>query len=98
MLDSIEVEIAHVEGGQGIVNIYRLLPGATVGDALRRLSQEWPVDAWIAGERAVGVFGRVVGRDFVLTEGDRVELYSPLLNDPKAARRQRAAIAAKKKR
>jgi hypothetical protein len=35
----------------------------------------------------VGVFGREVDSDFVLRDGDRVEVYRPLLNDPRERRR-----------
>ena len=38
----------------------------------------------------VGVYGKLVGLDDVLEEGDRVEILRPLVADPKAARRQRA--------
>lgn len=38
----------------------------------------------------VGVFGRRVTPDSPLREGDRVEIYRPLIVDPKAARRERA--------
>ncbi len=37
-----------------------------------------------------GIFGRVVPRSTELREGDRVEIYRPLLIDPKAARQRRA--------
>jgi putative ubiquitin-RnfH superfamily antitoxin RatB of RatAB toxin-antitoxin module len=38
----------------------------------------------------VGVFGRLVGRDELLTEGDRIEVYRGPAVDPKLARRARA--------
>jgi putative ubiquitin-RnfH superfamily antitoxin RatB of RatAB toxin-antitoxin module len=38
----------------------------------------------------LGVFGRVVAPDAVLETGDRVEIYRPLVADPKQARRRRA--------
>ena len=38
----------------------------------------------------LGVFGRVRGSDTPVREGDRIEIYRPLINDPKQARRQRA--------
>jgi len=41
--------------------------------------------------RTFGVFGNVCGPLRRLREGDRIELYRPLLIDPKAARRERAA-------
>lgn len=40
---------------------------------------------------AVGIFGKVSKLNQVLKAGDRVEIYRPLLHDPKEARRQRAA-------
>ncbi|MCO5111395.1 MAG: RnfH family protein [Burkholderiaceae bacterium] len=62
--------------------------GATVADALAASSQQgltlWP-------GAACGVWGRVVGLDWVLRAGDRVEMYRPLTVDPKTARRQRFA-------
>ena len=39
---------------------------------------------------AVGIFGKRVGLDHALVEGDRVEIYRPLAIDPKEARRRRA--------
>jgi uncharacterized protein len=39
----------------------------------------------------VGIFGKAVKLDAVLTEGDRVEIYRPLIADPKEARKKRAA-------
>jgi hypothetical protein len=38
----------------------------------------------------VGIFGRRVERDRILTDGDRVEIYRPLVADAKEARRRRA--------
>ncbi|MGH8558963.1 MAG: RnfH family protein [Methylococcales bacterium] len=40
---------------------------------------------------SVGIFGSVCGLDQKLNPGDRVEIYRPLLHDPKEARRRRAA-------
>jgi len=39
----------------------------------------------------MGVFGKVVPPDTPLKDGDRVEIYRPLIADPKVARRKRAA-------
>ena len=39
----------------------------------------------------LGIFGKAVPEDYELTEGDRVEIYRPLIADPKEVRRQRAA-------
>ena len=39
----------------------------------------------------IGIFGRQCQGDTMLNEGDRVEIYRPLLTDPKKARRRRAS-------
>ncbi|MEJ2609037.1 MAG: RnfH family protein [Candidatus Thiodiazotropha sp.] len=38
----------------------------------------------------IGIFGKAAKLDVVLTEGDRVEIYRPLIADPKEARKKRA--------
>jgi hypothetical protein len=43
----------------------------------------------------VGIFGLKASPDRVLREGDRVEIYRPLIADPKESRRQRALKQAK---
>jgi putative ubiquitin-RnfH superfamily antitoxin RatB of RatAB toxin-antitoxin module len=39
----------------------------------------------------LGVFSRKKPLEYVLKEGDRIEIYRPLLADPKEIRRKRAA-------
>jgi putative ubiquitin-RnfH superfamily antitoxin RatB of RatAB toxin-antitoxin module len=39
----------------------------------------------------IGIFGKAAKLDALLTEGDRVEIYRPLIADPKEARKKRAA-------
>lgn len=38
----------------------------------------------------LGIFGRLVQHGTILYEGDRVEIYRPLMVDPKESRRRRA--------
>jgi putative ubiquitin-RnfH superfamily antitoxin RatB of RatAB toxin-antitoxin module len=40
---------------------------------------------------AVGIFGKLCNLNDTVKTGDRIELYRPLVHDPKEARRQRAA-------
>lgn len=62
--------------------------GATLADAVRasgvieRHGLDW-------GSLAAGIWGRVKDPATPLRERDRVELYPPLVVDPKEARRQR---------
>ena len=41
-------------------------------------------------ENKFGIFGKTTKADTVLREKDRVEIYRPLIADPKASRRKRA--------
>jgi len=82
----VEVVLALERGVDGVA--LSLPAGSTVRDA---------VAASGLGERhagldleAVGIFGRRVKPDARLADGDRVELYRPLVMDPKEARRRRA--------
>ncbi len=62
---------------------------ATVHDAIRAsgiVGQHPEIDVSVA---RTGVFGKLVPLDAVLHEGDRVEIYRPLIVDPKAARQRR---------
>ena len=46
----------------------------------------------------VGVFGKLAKLSSTLREGDRIEIYRPLIADPKEVRRQRAAAGKKMKK
>ncbi|MET1115552.1 MAG: RnfH family protein [Comamonas sp.] len=72
------------EAGQTREWSLRLPPGARLQDALRAVGLE-------ANACAAGIWGRRAEREQLLREGDRVELYRPLLVDPKVARRERFA-------
>ncbi len=68
----------------------RLPAGATVADALAKSGLASLHPQLDVARSPVGIFGRRVERDRVLADGDRVEVYRPLLADPKDARRRRA--------
>ena len=64
---------------------------ATVGWALVKTGIALgPDDAAIARKGCFGVFGKRKDWDSPLYTGDRLELYSPLLIDPKTVRRKKA--------
>lgn len=72
--------------------------GMTVGDAVRlsRVETEFPELA--ARPLTIGVYGEVVAETRVLRPGDRVEIYRELINDPREARRRRAALESRMRR
>ena len=70
--------------------VLQLAPGATVADAVKasELAQRFPQLDWREA-MTPGIWGREVGWDQPLADGDRVELCRPLAVDPKVARRER---------
>ncbi len=60
--------------------------GATVADAIAAAGLDSSGD----DDDHVGIWNRRVTRSTVLREADRVEIYRPLVADPKQARRVRA--------
>jgi uncharacterized protein len=89
----VEVVYARREGADSVT--VQLPAGATVRDALAAagIAARHP-DADL---RALGVHGKRVRADAPLADGDRVEIYRPLLQDPKERRRGRAAKRSKRR-
>lgn len=90
MAERITVEVACGEAGRQTVVALDLPAGCTAAEALARsavLARHPGLDAGACG---LGIFGREVGPDRVLADGDRVEVLRPLAEDPKERRRRLA--------
>ena len=66
-----------------------LPPAATVAAALQAAREHWATLQVDWDRLRVGVWGVEVASDHELAEGDRVELYRELPQDPREARRRR---------
>lgn len=65
--------------------------GATIQEAIERsgiLKQFPEIDL---EAQKVGIFGKLAKLDAVLAEGDRVEIYRPIICDPKTVKRKAKA-------
>jgi putative ubiquitin-RnfH superfamily antitoxin RatB of RatAB toxin-antitoxin module len=83
----IRVQVCYPSVPQPVLREVVLAAGSTLSDALLASGIEAPgLDLEAC---PVGVFGKKKARDTVLREGDRVEIYRPLVADPKDARRRR---------
>lgn len=83
-----KIEIVYALKNEQFFYTENVEKGTTVEDALAdsKLLKEFPnLDI-----SKVGIFSRVVKKDEVLNENDRIEIYRPLLIDPKEKRRERA--------
>jgi putative ubiquitin-RnfH superfamily antitoxin RatB of RatAB toxin-antitoxin module len=89
----VRVQIAYVGGGTEVLIAVDVPAGTTVGDALRIASIEQRLGS-APDLTGLAIFGRRVDSATCLRDGDRIEITRPLLRDPKAARRDRAASAA----
>ena len=97
MDETIVVDVAWVATDRAHLWTCTLHSGACVADALLALANELAPSVGNLDTCPVGIFGRVVPRDQPLLDGDRVEIYRDLPNDPKTARRQRAKQSARRK-
>jgi len=88
---TINVEVVYaLAERQELVNV-KLPEGATLAKAVEAsgLLQKYPqIDL---AKNKMGVFGKLSKLDAVLRDRDRVEIYRPLIADPKEVRKQRAA-------
>lgn len=85
-----EVEVAYATPERQVLLSLRVMPGCTVEEAIDKsgIREEFP--GMVVDPSAVGVFSKKVAMSRVLQAGDRVEIYRPLIADPKEARRKRA--------
>jgi putative ubiquitin-RnfH superfamily antitoxin RatB of RatAB toxin-antitoxin module len=86
----ISVEVVYALPHQQPLLQVRLAEGATVEDAIRAsgLLEAFPeIDL---AKNKVGIFSKLVKLDEKVRDRDRVEIYRPLIADPKEVRRKRA--------
>lgn len=89
--ESIQIEVAYAKPERQEVVRVKLPEGSTVQQAIEAsgLLQRYPeIDL---ARSKVGIYGKLAKPDTGLRDRDRVEIYRPLIADPKEVRKQRAA-------
>jgi putative ubiquitin-RnfH superfamily antitoxin RatB of RatAB toxin-antitoxin module len=89
--DTIRVEVAYALPEKQAILPLDVVPGTTVVEAARQSGITGLFEGIDLDNAKFGIFGGVVAPTQVLEEGDRVEIYRPLLADPKEVRKARAA-------
>ena len=89
--EQINVTVCYATDTLEFLRALRLEAGATIADALKVSGLAHEVPGIDLSAMAVGIYGKKKTLDTVLREHDRVEVYRPLLADPKNARRRRPA-------
>lgn len=98
MDDKTLIEVAYATPARQTILECRVDSGLSARDAVRQsgIDQHFPeIDV---ENCELGVFGKVIAVDYELQDGDRIEIYRPLIADPKEIRRQRAAQGLKMKK
>ncbi|WP_095105864.1 RnfH family protein [Pseudomonas sp. Irchel 3E20] len=95
----IEYEVVYAEPERQVLLKARVAHGTSVRAALRESGVAAQFPKLDLEHCQVGIFGKVVAdpQARLIEEGDRIEIYRPLLADPKEVRRLRAAKAAQAK-
>ena len=86
----VNVEVVYAKPEQQVIVTLAMEEGATVEAAIKAsgLLELFPEIA--LSELKAGIFGVACKLDQPIREADRIEIYRPLIHDPKEARRQRA--------
>ena len=97
MADTIQVEVAYALPQKQKILTVDVEPGTTMLDAVKQSGIEREFPELDLAEAKFGIFGKATRtpETDVVRAGDRIEIYRPLLIDPKQARANRAAKADK---
>ena len=88
---TINVEVTYALPERQLILAVNVDAGATVGEAIKHSGIIAKFSEVDLESSKVGIFGKAVTLQTVLREGDRIEIYRPLIADPKEVRRKRAA-------
>ena len=86
----ITAEVVYAAAGTQILRQVELAEGSTVEQAIDASGIAGMLPAGAIDTRHLGVFARRVASDHIVQNGDRIEIYRPLMLDPMEARRRRA--------
>lgn len=91
--NKIPVEVAYALPEKQEIIMLEVEPGATAQETVERsdIAKKFP-GLQIEGAK-LGIFGKAIKSDYTMQAGDRVEIYRPLIADPKEVRKKRAAEA-----
>ncbi|XHF31848.1 RnfH family protein [Pseudomonas chlororaphis] len=95
----IEIEVVYAAVDRQVLRVISVAEGATVRAVLMASGIDAEFPELDLKSCHLGIFGKVIADPDTrqVQEGDRIEIYRPLLADPKEVRRLRAAKAAEAK-
>jgi len=90
MTEKINIEVVYALPDEQILLKHQVAAGSTVAEAIQAsgvLDKHPEIDL---ASNKLGIFGKLTKADAVLRDKDRIEIYRPLIADPKEVRRKRA--------
>jgi len=94
---SFPIEVAYASSQQSWLIPFNVEEGTTIQQAIVTSGILDQCPAIDLKTNEVGIFGKIVALDTLVRAGDRIEIYRPLILDPKQARRLRAKKEKQKK-
>ena len=95
--DPISVEVAYALPERQAIIELQVAEGTTALEAARQSRITDQFEDVDLDNAKLGIFGKAVSPQQVLRPGDRVEIYRPLIADPKEVRKARAARVKERK-
>ncbi len=90
---TIDVEVAYALPDKQSIIPLSVAEGTSAIEAAKQAGLEKHYEGVDLDNAKLGIFGKAVAPSHVLRGGDRVEVYRPLIADPKEVRKARAAKA-----
>lgn len=90
MNDMINIEVVYALPHEQVLLKLKLPQGSTVAEAVQASGIMEKHPEINLAQNKLGIYGKLSKADAVLRDKDRVEIYRPLIADPKEVRRKRA--------
>ncbi|WP_020559997.1 RnfH family protein [Thiofilum flexile] len=96
----IPIEVIYALPQEQVLLTARVPEGSTLAEGIKasKVLERYPELALDLAQLKVGIFSKLATLETVLKARDRIEIYRPLIADPKEVRKQRAAEGKKMKR
>ena len=91
MPEEIIVEVAYAMPGEQVIISIKVPTKFNVKQAIEKSGIQKKFPSIDLSKNKVGIFGKKITLDHLLKDRDRIEIYRPLILDPKEMRRKRAA-------
>ncbi|MFL6658360.1 MAG: RnfH family protein [Massilia sp.] len=90
MAKPLHIHVCYALPGEVFLRVLTVDEGTTIAQAIEQSGVLAAFPAIDLAQQAVGIYGKKRALDTLVREHDRIEIYRPLVADPKESRRRRA--------